>query len=488
MTFIRATLLTAGCLIGLAGLGQKAAATDGDAAAAVGPNIILIFADDLGWQEPAFAGSDFSETPHLDRLAAEGMYFRQAYSSAGNCLPSRACLMSGQYTPRHGAYAVGSTRRGPVELMRLEPIPNTLSLPLSTVTLGEALKGAGYATAMFGKSHLTDSAEGKSEWRGFDVVGVSQHGLNSTDPDDPKAIFSITSAACEFIESHRDHPFFVYLPHYAIHSKLQARSAVLEHFQQKPPGRRHDNPLLAACLAELDAGVGILLDTLKRLSLEENTVVVFTSDNGGTGVSQEPLRGKKGCYYEGGIRVPLLVRWPGVVTPGSTCDIPVINVDLFPTFAEIAGAEPPGRAERDGASLVPLLKGQPGLERTAIFWHFPGYLDSPVPRGRDPVFRTRPVTVIRKGDWKLHLYHEEWQLDGGRERIPTNRAVELYHMVRDPGEEHDLAASHPRERDELLDDLLAWMNRVGAQIPSEPNPLWQPEGGPGRPARKRARP
>lgn len=456
------------CLVLAAGIGRTAAAER--------PNIILIFADDLGWQEPGYAGSDFCETPNLDRLASEGMVFRHAYASAGNCQPSRACLLSGQYTPRHGVYAVGSTKRGPLELMRLLPVGNKGSLPQETLTLGEAMKAAGYATGMFGKCHLTDTSEGKSERRGFDVVKVSQHGLNSSDPNDPKGIFSITDAACEFIETNRKRPFFAYLPHYAVHTKLQGRAETARRFKAKPPGEKgHGDPLFAACLADLDTGIGLVLQKLTDLDLDKKTLILFTSDNGGTSVSQEPLRGKKGCYYEGGIRVPMIVRWPGIVAPGSTCDVPVINVDFYPTFLAAAGAEPSPSSPLDGASLLPLLQGKPALERTAIFWHFPGYLNGPVPRGRDPVFRTRPVSVVRKGDWKLHLYHEEWQLDGGRKKLASNSAVELYNLADDPGEWKNVALSNLEKRDELLDDLLAWIKAVPAPLPTEPNPQWQPK-------------
>ena len=438
------------------------------------PNLVLIFADDLGWQETGFAGSDFCETPHLDRLAREGMVFRHAYASAGNCQPSRACMLSGQYTPRHGVYAVGSTDRGPKPLMRLIPVPNRANLPMETVTLGESLKAAGYATGFFGKCHMTDSKTGKSEHAGFDVIKHSQHGLNSDDSEDPKAIFSITEAACEFMEENRERPFFAYLPHYAVHSRLEGRAATLEHFKSKAPGQLgHDDALLAACLADLDSGIGRVMEKIKALGLEENTLVVFTSDNGGPHVTQEPLRGAKGGYYEGGIRVPMIVRWPVVVAPGSTCDVPVTNVDFYPTFLSAAGATWPA-ANLDGESLLPLFRGGTKLQREAVFWHFPGYLDKPVLRGRDPVFRTRPVSVIREGDWKLHLYHEEWRLDGGRENIATNHAVELYDIAADPGERTDLAGLNPAKRDELLDDLLAWMESTGAILSTEPNPDYDP--------------
>jgi arylsulfatase A-like enzyme len=166
----------------------------------------------------------------------------------------------------------------------------------------------------------------------------------------------------------------------------------------------------------------------------------------------------------------MIVRWPGVVQAGTTCDVPVVNVDFYPTFLAAAGAPPPSGRPLDGASLLPLLQGKPALERQAIFWHFPGYLDGPVPRGRDPVFRTRPVSVIRKGDWKLHLYHEEWLLDGGRERLDVNNAVELYDMASDPREEHNVAATKSAQRDDLLADLLGWMSTIKAPLPTKRAP------------------
>jgi len=429
------------------------------------PNFVLIFADDLGWQEPGFAGSDFLETPNLDLLASEGMIFRHAYASGGNCQPSRACMLSGQYTPRHGVYAVGSTERGPAALMRMVPVPNRPNLPPSTVTMGESMKAAGYTTGFFGKCHMNDSSTGKSEHAGFDVIKHSKHGLNSNDPKDPKAIFSITDSACSFIEENRDRPFFAYIPHYAVHSRLEARAETLAHFKDKPPGKLgHDHTLLAACLAELDVGIGRVIGKLRSLGLEENTLVIFTSDNGGPHVTQEPLRGAKGSYYEGGIRVPMIAWWPSRIKAGSTCDVPVCNVDFYPTFLAAKGAPPPSSA-LDGESLLPLFEGETKLQRNALFWHFPGYLDDPVLRGRDPVFRTRPVSVIRKGDWKLHLYHEEWQLDGGREKLATNRAAELYNLAVDPGEHTDLAAT----------DILAWHQSTGAILPTVPNPKYDPK-------------
>ncbi len=452
------------------------------AAATRPPNIVLIFADDLGWKDVGYQGHDFHETPNIDRLARQGMVFSAGYAGAGNCAPSRACLLSGNYTPRHHVYAVQSTDRGPKESQRLVPIPNRSGLAKDNVTVADALKAAGYATGIFGKWHLDGPEGAQPGEQGFDTVHQSMHTWSDAKadaPDNPKGVFTLTRGACDFMERNRDRPFFVYLPHFAIHTPLQARPATLERFQRKKPGLQHNNPLYAACLFDLDESIGILMKKIADLGLEQNTLVVFTSDNGGTQASsQEPLRGNKGGYYEGGIREPFLARWPGVIQPGSKCDVPVINLDLFPTFLAAAGAPVPAGKVLDGESLLPLMRGDGALKRRAIFWHFPGYLNQPVIRGRDidvrDGFRTRPVTVMNEGGWKLHLFHEEWQLDGGRATLATNRAVELYDLSSDPGEHHDLARKNPAKRDELLDRMLAWMKATNALVPSQPNPQYQP--------------
>lgn len=458
------------------------------APAADRPNLVLIFADDLGWKDTGYNGSDFHETPQLDRLAREGMTFTSGYAAAGNCAPSRACLLSGTYTPRHHVYAVGSTDRGPKASQRLIPVPNRNGIPRDNVTLADALKAAGYATGHFGKWHLAGKDGALPTEQGFDVSfdsfgeGKEKEGAEQNKagpPEDPKGVFTLTRKACEFIEANRDGPFFCYLAHHAIHTPLQGQAETRARFEKKTPGKQHKDPLYAACTYDLDTSVGQLLDKLRELGLEQNTLVVFTSDNGATQQSpQEPLRGSKGGYYEGGIREPFLVRWPGVVQPGSTCDVPVINVDLYPTFLAAAGAPVPAGKVLDGESLLPLLRGEGGLRRQAIFWHFPGYLDNPVIRGREldvrTGFRSRPVSVIRKGDWKLHLYLEEWQIDGGRTGLPGNGAVELYHLGRDLGERENLAATEAAKRDELLEDLLTWQKGVQALLPSEANPRYDP--------------
>jgi len=267
---------------------------------------------------------------------------------------------------------------------------------------------------------------------------------------------------------------------YAIHTKLQARATSLARFQAKPPGKQHNDALYAACTYDMDDGVGILMKKLADLGLEKDTLVVLTSDNGGTQQSsQEPLRGNKGSYYEGGVREPFIARWPGVARGGSRCEVPVINVDLFPTFLAAAGVPVPAAKALDGESLLPLIKGEGSLSRQAIFWHFPGYLNNPVTRGREldvrTGFRSRPVSVIRKGDWKLHLYHEEWQLDGGRDALAASNAVELYNLRDDVGERENLALKHITKRDELLDELLRWMADVKAPLPDKRNPNYAPK-------------
>ncbi|MBL9186701.1 MAG: sulfatase [Opitutaceae bacterium] len=442
------------------------------------PNIVVILADDLGWADTGFAGSDFYETPHLDRLRAQGMAFTQAYAGAGNCAPSRASLWSGQYSPRHGVYAVGSTVRGPRELMRLDAVPNRPDLAPEIETLAEALRGSGYATGLFGKWHLANSDDPSRvnpatlpAAQGFDTFVDTRadrpNRRRDDAPDDPKGAFSLTAAAVDFITAHRARPFFAFVSHHAPHSDLESRPASLARFSAKPPGKIHRDPLYAACIYDLDAAVGRLLAHLDTLGLSEKTIVIFTSDNGGgDSRSQAPLRGTKGTYYEGGLRVPLIMRWPGVVAPDSASAVPVIQLDLFPTFLALAGAAKiPSRL--DGADLTPLLKGAPeaALNDRPLFWHFPGYLDGSDPKDPAKAFRARPTSVIRRGDWKLHLHHEPWLLDGGAAGLPSNGATELFHLADDVGELQDLSADRPAERDALLKTLLEWLRTTGAPLP-----------------------
>jgi arylsulfatase A-like enzyme len=447
------------------------------------PNIILVLADDLGWRDVGYQSGGKFLTPNINRLASEGMAFSSAYAGGANCEPSRACLMSGAYPPRHGVYAVNSTDRGPKALQRLVPIPNTDGLRGEFVTMAEALKAAGYATGHFGKWHLAGRDGALPSQQGFDVTFDSfgegelkegSEGNQKGPPEDPKGVYTLTHKAIEFITAHQREPFFCYLAHHAIHGPQQSRPGTLHQIAAHARAAGVP-PIYMGCTVDLDDSLGTLLAKLKELGLEQNTLLVFMSDNGATPQSsQEPLRGAKGALYEGGIRVPLIVRWPGEVKAGSKCDVPVINEDLYPTFLAAAGAPAPAGAQLDGESLLPLLRSQGALHRTAIYWHFPGYLDQPVPRGRDPVFRTRPVTAMRAGDWKLLMYHEEWQLDGGRAALANNHAVELYNLKDDIGERRDLAQSQPQIRDQLVDQMLAWMKATNAQMTSKPNPQYDP--------------
>lgn len=432
------------------------------------PNIVLIMIDDMGWKDAGFMGSDFYETPHIDQLAKEGKVFTNAYAAAGNCAPSRACLLSGQYTPRHGVYAVNSTDRGPKEKMRLTPTPNSTVLSAENFTVAEALKANGYATAMFGKWHLGGGAGARPSDQGFDVGTEMKVPKENEfkETNDPKGIYRITEDACAFMEAHKEGPFFLYVAHHATHMAIQAREEWYDHFGKKPKGTLHGDDRFAAMNAQMDDGVGKLLDKINALGIADRTLVIFMSDNGGLPrSSQHPLRAFKGAYYEGGIRVPLIARWPGKIKAGSTTDIPVLNTDLYPTFVELAGGKLPTDKVLDGESLVEIFAGTGSSVRKPKFWFFPGYLDKADPGARDTDFRTRPVTVVRKGDWKLLLYHEEWLLDGGRERLSTNRAVELYNLRNDISEQHNLANEAIEKRDELLTDILAWHRQVDAKLP-----------------------
>jgi arylsulfatase A-like enzyme len=430
-------------------------------------NIVFIFADDLGYMDVGFNGAKFAETPNLDKLSRNGMVFNNAYAGAGNCAPSRACLISGNYTPRHGVYAVGSTTRGPKKEMKVVPIPNTADLKPAFVTMAESLKAAGYKTGIFGKWHLGKSKETSPLAQGFDVYFDSREENPNklwNIPDDPKGTFSNTRAALSFIKENKDKPFFVYMSHHAIHGGLEARPETIKKFEQKNPKATKQEVLYAGCTYDMDASVGMIMDVLKEQGLDKNTLVVFTSDNGAMQkVSQEPLRCNKGSYYEGGIKEPFFAYLPGYIKPGVN-QTPIINLDLYPTFCEIAKAKAPGTI--DGESLLPIFDGRSTTtKRKSIFWHFPGYLDKPGFRGRDSIFRTRPVSAMRQGDWKILLYHEEWILDGGLKNINTNHAVELYNLKADGGERNDLAGKETAKRDQMVKDLLVWMKAVDAKLP-----------------------
>lgn len=437
------------------------------------PNIVFILIDDMGWKDVSYMGSAYYETPHIDKLAMQGMTFTNAYANSSNCAPTRASLLTGQYNPRHGVFTVGKADRGETHLRRLIPIKNSTTVPLDKITIAEALKPAGYVSAAIGKWHIGNTPKDQ----GFDVgIEKPQIGYKKGHFNDEGEYLTdrLTDEAVNFIRQNKDKPFFLYLAHHAVHTPIQAKKEIIKDFAGKEGVGCHNDATYAAMIQSVDESVGRVHQTLVELGLSENTMILFFSDNGGYGpkTCMRPLRGGKGMYYEGGIREPMFVYWPGKVAPGSSNDTPVISTDFYPTFLEMARAKAPKDYLLDGLSLMPLLKGEKRLDREKLFWHFPGYLQAYnglQEDSRDRPFRTRPVSVIRKGDWKLLMFHEEWVLDGGSDKIASNNAIELYNLKTDLGESNNLVQSEKKKRDELLDELLDWQKEVDAKIPSESN-------------------
>ena len=442
------------------------------------PNILFIYLDDFGWRDTSYMGSDFYETPHLDRLAGEGMVFTDAYSCAANCAPARASLLSGQYTPRHRIFNVGTKPRGKTQFRKLEHIPGTDILDPAIKTWAHQLQKSGYRTATIGKWHLSQDPIPY----GFDVnVGGTKsggpprgyyppHGKAPGLGDAPPGEYltdRLSQEAESFIRENAERPWALYLTHFAVHTPLQPKRELVEKYRAKPPGKLHHNQVMATMIQSVDDGVGRIQKCLDELDLTDQTVVVFFSDNGGYGpaTDMDPLRGYKGTYYEGGIREPFFVKWPGVIPAGSQSAEPVIGVDLYPTLCAIGGAELPTRQSLDGVNLLPLLRGDvKSLGDRALFWHFPAYLQAYQvwDEQRDPLFRSRPCSIIRLGDWKLHQYFED-------------NALELYNLREDIGEQRNLAQSNPAKKQELLKRLQQWQQAVDAPIPRKLNPAYDPK-------------
>jgi arylsulfatase A len=435
------------------------------------PNVVLILVDDLGWTDLACQGSKYYETPHIDQLARDGMRFTDAYSACTVCSPTRAAVLTGKSPARlHITDWISGHARPHARLK----IPDwTQYLPQEETTLAEHLKSAGYTTASIGKWHLGPDGP---EAHGFDrnIAGYEAGSPPSyfspykipTLKDGPDGEFltdRLTEEAVAFIRESRDKPFFVYLPHYAVHTPIQAKPEVVAKYRAKDPSGNHHNPIYAALVESVDDSVGRLRATLKELNLEENTLFIFTSDNGGLSqqVNQQgwrngptnnsPLRLGKGSPYEGGVRIPLIVAWPDVIEAGSTCDTPVISYDLAPTVLAATGITPGEEILFDGQSLLPQLTQKDLLKRDAIYWHYPHY---------HPGSAT-PYSGLRAGDWKLLLFHEDDRL-------------ELYNLRRDPGEAVNLAEAEADITIELYNQLQAWLTEVNAQLP-EPNPDYNPE-------------
>lgn len=430
------------------------------ATAATRPNVIVILVDDLGWTDLGCYGSQFHHTPHLDQLARDGLRFTQAYSACTVCSPTRASLLTGQYPARlHITDWIPGDGRTNAPLK--SPVW-TQQLATNQWNLARALQGSGYATASVGKWHL-GGPECFPEHQGFDRnVGGTHRGQPPsyvspyripTLPDGPAGEFLTdreATEACAFIESHRDRPFFLYLAHYAVHQPIAGKPEVVARYRaQADPAAPQHHAAYAALLKSVDDAVGRIRSTLDSLQLTERTLILFTSDNGGlvlggtnAPTSNVPLRSGKGSPYEGGVRVPLIACWPGVIPSGATNTTPVITPDLYPTVLDLAGvADAPGHVV-DGVSLATLLKGGRSIQREAIYWHYPHYHSG----------GATPYGAVRSGDWRLIEFFET-----GRQ--------ELYDLNLDPGEKTNQVTLKPAVADKLRNDLARWRERVGAQMP-----------------------
>ena len=434
------------------------------------PNVLHINIDDLGVMDVGFMGDKRYSTQNIDKLASQGMIFSNGYAPAANCAPSRACVLTGQLPMRHGVYTVGSSERGNASTRKIIPTKNTMHVDDNNLVLTEAFKKAGYVTCQIGKWHI-----GKDpKTQGVDInIGGSSWGhpksyfspyKNPHLSDGPKGEYltdRLTDEAIKFLKDNKDKKFFLYFPYYTVHTPLQGRKDLVKKYE----GKEGINANYAAMIECLDINIGRLMKTLDELGLTENTVVVFTSDNGGIRKvsKQDPLRAGKGSYYEGGVRVPFAVRWPKKIKAGTTIDTPVTGLDFYPTYLDILGLELKDKI-LDGISIKPLLEGRGELKERALFWHFPIYLQAYSvgnDGSRDPLFRTRPGSTMRLGKWKLHHYFE----DG---------AYELYDLESDIGETKDLASSMPERVKELAKMLNDWRAKYNAPVPSEKNPKYDP--------------
>jgi arylsulfatase A len=447
------------------------------------PNVVLIVIDDMGWADLGCYGSKFHKTPHIDALASQGMRFTSAYAACPVCSPSRAAILTGKW-PARLHVTDWLPGRGDLPAQRLARPKIRQELPLAEITLAEVFRQAGYATASIGKWHLGGAGFGPEE-QGFDLNiagdqggsppgffapfgraddkgkrrGRQLTGLENA-PEGSYLTDLLTDAALRFIEQQKDKPFFLYLPHYTVHIPLQAKPDVLQKYPAESPFRgQQNNPVYAAMIESLDDGIGRLMKKLEELKLAENTIVLFTSDNGGLATlegphtpatSNAPLREGKGFLYEGGVRVPLIVRWPTKVKVKEVNDAPVSGVDLLPTLADLCGIRL--LHDIDGRSLAPLLRGLEGGEnsRSELYWHYPHYSNQ----------GGKPGGAIRDGDWKLIEFYE----DSRRE---------LFHVKADPSESRNLAAQEPERVKQLAAKLAAWRKDIAAQQMT-PNPAYAP--------------
>ena len=451
-------------------------------------NFVFVLVDDLGWADLGCYGGDLHETPRIDGFARQSLKFTQAYAAAPVCSPTRASIMTGKYPARLHMTVWYESSANPPRGRKLIPPITVGNMFHAEVTVAEVLHEAGYLTAHVGKWHLGDAAH-YPQTQGFDVnIGGTFWGAPQTFfyPYHGSGTFGkefryvphlewgrageyltdrLTDEALDVLQRAGRQPFFLNLCYHTVHTPIEAKQEVVDRYSKKlRPGMHHQNPTYAAMVQSLDENVGRILDKIDALGIADQTVVILTSDNGGfvnqyrrqTVTNNHPLRSGKGSLWEGGVRVPLMVRWPGVAPAGVTCREPVVSTDFYPTILEMAGlkGDSEHNADMDGVSLVPLLKNpQATLGRDAIYFHYPHYYPT-----------TTPVSSVRAGAWKLLEFHED-------------RHVEVYNLADDPGEQNDLAAAMPERVEQLRRRLHAWREAVDAQMP-EPNLSRSPKTAP----------
>lgn len=456
-------------------LSGSALPTVGMAAETSTPNVVFILIDDLGWADLGCYGSDYYQTPNIDRLAEEGMRFSNGYAACNVCSPTRAAIMSGKYPARLLLTQWLPSGRWSPDKHQLREARYISNLPLEELTIAEAMRDAGYRTGFMGKWHLGTETYYYPEHQGFDVnVAGRDYGapgsyfypfegswrIPTTDQLLTKKspltgeqgdylVDRLAEEAEKFIRDSANGPFFLMLSHYAVHTPLQGKADKVHRYEQVPKADRQGQVDYAAMVESVDDSVGRVMNTLRDLEIDQQTLVIFTSDNGGFAgaTDNSPLRANKGSNYEGGIRVPVIIRWPGHAQPGSVSSEPVISTDFYPTILAATGQDLRPYQHIDGRSLVPVLKGEGPLDRAAIFWHYPHYNQHP---------QSFPSGAVRAGDWKLI------------EAFETG-ALSLYNLANDLGETDNLAAKHPARVAELHSKLRGWRESVGAD-PMRPNP------------------
>ena len=442
-------------------------------------NFVFFLIDDLGWTDVGCYGSSFYETPNINRLASQGVRFTDAYAACPVCSPTRASIMTGKYPARTGITQwIGGSD---------EPTEYQHYMALGEVTIAEALKEAGYATGFVGKWHLGNKPY-YPEHQGFDInIGGDSSGAPPTyfypykkrnralemmpvgGEEGEYLTDRLTDESLKFLEANKDRPFLLYFSHYAVHTPIEAKEELIEKYKEKAeklPGtdgpkfvpvygryktrQVQDHPVFAGMVQSVDESVGRVMEKLEELGVAENTVVIFMLDNGGLSTvpreaptSNLPLRAGKGWLYEGGIREPMIIKWPGVVKKGSLCSEPVTSTDFYPTMLEMAGLPLKPKQHTDGVSLVPLLTGKGKLKRKAIYWHYPHYHGS----------GNRPSGAVRAGDYKLIEWYED-------------KSIELYNLRNDISEKHNLAKKMPDKMEELRRMLHSWRRQMKAKMPA----------------------